>query len=449
MDKIGMVHFDASDAQLRAGFAWAKEQALVYAHGGEDAVGLWYEAALPGRDAFCIRDTAHQRAGAAVLGLAAHTRNMLEQFAQSISASRDYCMYWEIEKSGRPAPVDYKNDRDFWYNLPANFDMLCACYLEALWTGDESYRTNESLTAFYRQTLHEYIAAWDKDGDGFPEHYRKYGRRGIASYNEQGFKPFLAGDLIAAQWAAFEAGAALSADAEMAALYRERAKEIRAHYLREWYDTARERFFGAMKKKDKFFPDYYREGNFLPICFGIFEGTPHLQRELARVKANGADNVEAKSYFPQLYYENGLWQEGYHELCELCKADLPRREYPEISFAVAGAVVNQYMGIAVQKPGEIRTLFRSCNDDDWADLRDLPVLGGEIAVRHEGRTRTELTRIGGKAIRWKVCFQGDYKTILVNGERKESERGTDAAGGVFRCCTVEVHENEIITAQAE
>ena len=41
-----------------AGFAWAKEQALAYSHEG-DLVGEWYEAALPDRQAFCMRDVAH------------------------------------------------------------------------------------------------------------------------------------------------------------------------------------------------------------------------------------------------------------------------------------------------------------------------------------------------------------------------------------------------------
>lgn len=42
---------------------WAKEQALAYAF-EDDPVGLWYEAALPGREAFCMRDVSHQSMGA-------------------------------------------------------------------------------------------------------------------------------------------------------------------------------------------------------------------------------------------------------------------------------------------------------------------------------------------------------------------------------------------------
>lgn len=35
-------------------FDWAKNQSLAYAF-DDDPVGLWYEASLPGREAFCMR----------------------------------------------------------------------------------------------------------------------------------------------------------------------------------------------------------------------------------------------------------------------------------------------------------------------------------------------------------------------------------------------------------
>jgi hypothetical protein len=53
---------------------------------------------------------------------------MLRRFAASISASRDWCGFWEINKDGFPAPIDYRDDPHFWYCLPANFDVMAACY---------------------------------------------------------------------------------------------------------------------------------------------------------------------------------------------------------------------------------------------------------------------------------------------------------------------------------
>jgi hypothetical protein len=49
---------------------------------------------------------------------------MLRQFAQHISASKKWCSWWEITGDGNPAPVDYKSDQNFWYDLPANFDVV-------------------------------------------------------------------------------------------------------------------------------------------------------------------------------------------------------------------------------------------------------------------------------------------------------------------------------------
>src|ERR1700728_2477955 len=95
---ISNLQFESSDRELVRAFQWAKGQALEYAHGGTDPVGPWYEAALPGRDSFCMRDVSHQATGAEALGLYAQNRNMLERFAAAVSPARDWAGYWEIDK---------------------------------------------------------------------------------------------------------------------------------------------------------------------------------------------------------------------------------------------------------------------------------------------------------------------------------------------------------------
>lgn len=106
MGEKGRITFTTSEEFRNRGFAWAKEQALAYSH-EDNLVGKWYEAALPDRQAFCMRDVAHHAKGAAALGLREHTRNMLLRFAQSIAESRQFCGFWEIDKDYRPCPVDY------------------------------------------------------------------------------------------------------------------------------------------------------------------------------------------------------------------------------------------------------------------------------------------------------------------------------------------------------
>ena len=150
------VRFHSSDPELQAAWDWAKEKAISYVRQG-DPVGPWYEAALPGRDAFCMRDVAHMSTGAAVLGLDAQNKNMLKKFADNISASKDWCSFWEINSEYQPAPADYVDDKDFWYNLPANFDIMDACFRMYLWTGDQEYIKNRSFVQFYGKTLGDYI----------------------------------------------------------------------------------------------------------------------------------------------------------------------------------------------------------------------------------------------------------------------------------------------------
>ena len=411
-----MLSFTSSDPVLAAGFAWAKDMALSYARHGEDPVGLWYDAALPGREAFCIRDASHQRAGAAVLGLQGHTYNIFRKFAESIHGDRDYCMFWEIDKYDRPAPVDYASDRDFWYNLPANFDLIQACRAEALWTGDRRYLEEPCFKQLAALSFGEYIARWDRDGDGIPDHLPSDGRRGIASYNEAGKSPRVAGDMPGAMFAAYRAAG-----------LKEEARKLQQNYLNEWYDAKRGRFYGARDRRGRFVEKYCREGNFLPIYFGLLDGTPHLRGALEEVRSHGPANVEAKTYFPQLYYGRGFEADGLRELRELCNPRLKRREYPEVSFAIAGALVNQYLGLTVPEPGLLQTLS-GVPEGDSATAEGVPVLGTEVSPRQEGQRGTALKLEGGQAVRWRACFPGEYGTIHCNGESRPALHARDAAG---------------------
>lgn len=222
----GAITFISSDEQLNQGFQWAKEQALSYSHEG-DLVGDWYEAALPERNSFCIRDVAHHAVGAQMLGLEGHTKNMLLRFVQNIAKSRQYCTFWEIDKDYRPCPVDYASDDDFWYNIPANFELLDVCYRMYLMTGDTDYVQDEDFVRFYDWTIHQYAAWWDKDGDLLLE--RKYpgSRLGIPSYCED--KSFENAEALI-DLLAIEIRGYRSAEA----LYRARQDEASARLCEEW-----------------------------------------------------------------------------------------------------------------------------------------------------------------------------------------------------------------------
>jgi len=180
----------SSEPTLVEGWEWAIKQARSFVRSG-DPVGDWIEASLPGRDAFCMRDVAHQSAGAQILGLRPHVKNMLRRFAEHVSEARDWCSFWEITGDNLPAPQDYTNDTDFWYNLPANFDVLAACLRQYRWTGDPEYLHDPVFVQFYERTVNDYVQRWDSNGDGLLEHLPQYGRRGIASDLDFCAKPIL------------------------------------------------------------------------------------------------------------------------------------------------------------------------------------------------------------------------------------------------------------------
>ena len=137
--------FRTTDSSLQEAFDWAKNMALKYRGDSNDPAGPWYEAALPDRFAFCIRDVSHQAIGAEILGMSRENKNMIEKFIGNISESKDWCSFWEINKWNKPAPVDYKNDSAFWYNLNDNFELIYACNRLYRWTGDTSYIHNPNF----------------------------------------------------------------------------------------------------------------------------------------------------------------------------------------------------------------------------------------------------------------------------------------------------------------
>ena len=426
------IEFSCDDPLLEAGFAWAKAQALAYVR-RDGPIGPWYEAALPGRDAFCIRDAAHQRAGAAMLGLGDCTYNMFRRFAGSMHPDRDDCMYWEIDKTGGPAPVDYTNDRDFWYNLPASFDLLQACRQEYLWSGDERYIEDKSFLRFYETTRTRYIERWDRDGDGIPDHRPRDGRRGIASYNEAGISPRVSGDMLGAMFAAYRASG-----------QEERALALRERYLGEWYDAKRGRFYGAKDRRGRFVRKYCHEGHFLPVYFGLLDGTTHLRAALEEIRGHGPANVEGKTYFPAIYFGRGMEEEGLRELRELCSPKLRRREYPEVSFAAVSSIVQQYMGVTVIAPKVLRTCAPL---DTQAQVRQLPVFGERVTLRQDGQSASTLTPEEGAAFTWRACFMGGHAQLYVDGRARAARMFIDAAGRTGSYVDVEM-DGRAVTVSA-
>jgi hypothetical protein len=471
----GQIRLQSSDQRLVARFDWAKQQALAYVFTG-DPVGDWYEAALPGRNAFCMRDVSHQSIGAQVLGLAAFNRNMLQKFAASISESRGWCGFWEINKDDKPAPVDYRDDRDFWFNLPANFDVLNACYQAYQWTGDATYLNDPIFLNFYQRTLNDYIRQWDEDGNGIPEGSPAYGHRGIASYDEDSRIHIKIGsDLIAAEYAAYLAYAnilELRHDSAQAAALRAKAAALRQLFDKNWWNPQLRAFNSAILSDGTMY--FARTASSAPLWFGLILPGERLQKELklitnlnpsvASEPQGGRQNesvktvtepaqllavpgVEEMSYLPEVAYRYGKDERGYSALLALTDPALQRREYPEVSFSAIRAVVVGTMGMDPEASNRmVKTRSHLTADTRFAALENIPVFDNQISVTHTGLGESTFINQAGPSLEWKAAFPGAFGRLWVNGKSMAAQAEPDLAGNPESFVIVQVEQGHKVTA---
>jgi hypothetical protein len=419
---IGSIELSSDFARLVEGFAWAKRQALSYAYEG-DPVGKWFEAALPGREAFCMRDVSHQTTGALALGLNEHTHNMMQKFARGIAESRDWCSYWEINRYDEPAPVDYRSDEDFWYNLPANFDVIQAAYRAYEWTGDTTYLSHPDFDAFYRHSLTDYVAAWDEDGDGLLESPAENGTRGLATYWEgDGPRALTGADLVAAQYAANHAYARMLAVRGLpreAQPFAREAERLRRLFNHEWWDDGRGRFHTSIVEGGSFDTTYIPAMQIFPLYFGVVE--PRRAEQLLQDLRPGA-NVEENSYLAEVFYRHGLNEAAFEHLMAQMDPGLQRREYPENPFTAVGGTVRFLAGVnPVASEDLLETRPRLPARIAWLRLEGVPVFENQIAVHHDGNAQTRLANESGPALRWRAVFPGAHRWLRVDGARFEAQ----------------------------
>lgn len=416
----------SADSEIERDFSWAEEMAMRYVR-LVDPVGPWYEAALPGRRAFCMRDVAHQSTGAHVLGLAHVTKNMLLRFAENISLSRRWCSFWEITADNQPAAVDYRSDQDFWYNLPANFDILDCCQRQYEWAGDTEYLTHPALQNFYARTTEDYRKAWDRDGDGILEHSPGDGRRGIATYNEQVDEPLMGGDMVAAEYAGFRAAeqlALVTNQRDSASRYAALARSLRHIYNREWWDEESERFYSFIDSHGAWVTNYGYIANILPLYFNIVDSGRKTQAALRPVIQHRDHNVEDLTYLVDVLYRYDRPDLGY----EVWRS-FPRRErcdYPEVSFCMSGAIVTGMAGVRPKfSRTTIDTKSRLMAHQQWIEVSGIPVFDGTLDVTHIGTSETRITNRTGRTIIWKAIFASGNRLAvgnrLVLGHHRENE----------------------------
>ena len=422
---------ESSDAQLVRAFDWAKRQARAYAREG-DPVGAWYEGSEPGRESFCMRDISHQVMGGHALGLVRHNRNMLHRFAENISESRDWCSYWEMTRMNKPLRVDYENDAQFWYCLPANFDVLAACYRMYLWSGDPAYIEDPVFLNFYHRTVVDYVRRWALGLDQVMQRPRLLNvrgifdpndkfqpNRGIPGYDEQTKGYVLSAEVLATQYAAYLAYAYIQemrGDLELAQGYRQKAADVRGLVNTAWWNAKENCFYARVDQDHKM----DGRGADALLYHGLVDDGPKLAAAL-KDSARGRNNAE-------ILYKYGEADEAYSRMMDAAFSPGSRREYPETSYSWVGALVNGTMGINVEVPAPrqawtegywvdkvVRTLSGLGTKIEWAEIRGLPVGANEITVRHDGTGKTRMVNDQGPAFIWQATFAGSHETLLVDG----------------------------------
>ncbi|HEY1964677.1 MAG TPA: hypothetical protein VGG59_07095 [Acidobacteriaceae bacterium] len=434
--------FTSSNASLQQSFDWAKQQALTYARPAAGVMGPWYEAALAGRNAFCMRDVSHQTEGAAALGLHAANRNMLRLFAQSIAKSRDWAAYWEIDGEGHPSSADYVSDTDFWFNLPANFDVLDAATRMWRWTGDDSYCNDPAFQHFFRVTMTDYMRIWQLTPDTILNRPRianqrqAQGRfvhsRGIPSYTE-GSKDFIFGtDLLASEYRAirsFQEIASTNADRKLAQQMQPTADAIQDLLERVAWSKTQQHYLGTIRKD----LSGSGSGDGLVLYFRASKDPAHLRGALDYVSSPNYwkhVNIEEETYLPLTLFRYGRAGAGYQILRDLSSPQKDRREYPEVSYAVIAALVSGVMGLEPRHSGEpfdVRTLSL-LPATDRATLSGVAIGGNHLEITHIGQSQTRLKNNAGPALRWRAAFISRVDHLRVNAKLVVARQATLASG---------------------
>jgi len=457
------VSFQSSDSALTKAFIWAKTTALSYKGNPNDPVGPWYEAALPGRHAFCIRDVCHQCIGAEILGLGRENKNMLHKFVVNISKSRDWCSYWEINKWDKPAPVDYKNDSAFWYNLDANFDLIYASWRLYLWTGDKTYITNHVFTKFFEKSLNEYINRWRLNVDSLitrpsmpnePISYDKNDKndlyhvsRGLPSYIENVPDLKMSLDLVAAIYQGLASYSSIlkeNGNINRSKYYAQKANKYKLLLNSQWWDAASQNFH-AFYTDDKTFGNSTGRGDVFLLWFDAINDSSKKVAAIRDIFSRSM-RMETMSYLPYLLSLNGYSKQAYKYILYLSNPSTKRREYPEVSYGVIEGIIQGLMGIDADAPmGLISTLYRGEGEAELK-VNNLPILNSIVNVHHFGHLKTVFQNKGNDNLYWKAEFLGKYDSLSLNGKKIKAKTGKDLNGNSYSFIKVLIHPGQKMEA---
>ncbi|MNZ94242.1 hypothetical protein D3C78_1133440 [compost metagenome] len=255
--------------------------------------------------------------------------------------------------------------------------------------------------------------------------------------------------MLAAQYAAFGSYSrflAISGKAALAELYKNKAKEVRKLYNRDWWNEENGRFNGALMQDRRGYPGFYNSATYLPFYFDLVEPGDRKKRALRDVVLHGGSNVEEKSHLAEIFYKHGLNREAYSALLEMIDPHLKRREYPEVSYSVIGAMFTGAFGLSTDAHRQsLVTMSRLTDSIEWIEAKNIPVMSGQIDIAHTNGRESTLTNGTGCTIRWEARFSGTHKKLYVNGTDTPASIGSDGNGEFVSTAVVELNPGDRAT----
>ncbi|MFI0923998.1 hypothetical protein ACH4TP_08725 [Streptomyces sp. NPDC021012] len=461
----------SSDPEVAAMFDWAKGKAGSWVHlpgtrgpldaderqTGGTGTGVYapsYWAGYANRSGYYSRDTAHQLAGAGVLGLHAENREMLRAFAASATAGHAYYPVWALNFDNRtPLSIDYRGPSLFVREVPAPFELVQKAEEAYRWSGDPAYLDDPALWAFYRHTTEEFVTLHDGQKDNGPVKVAEGTGRGIfqgtASYDEQSDEPLTeAGDAIASQYQAYRAMAALArakGDRVTADLFGRRARDLKRYFNSTWSGTGSGADMVRGYTTDGHaLTGWGKENSWFMPMKGIID--PGARREAyldyidAQAEGDGRpDNIEALTYLPDTFFAGNRpdtawkWMRRVYaqkDVQHVNSRQGTNGDYPEVSFTLVAQTVQGLMGVTPDAPARtLTTQPRLPSGMDWLSVEDLRVGDSAFTLRHDTDRRSTLTHTTGTAAyTWEARFPGAHAAVAVDGVRRPAR--TEVVDGV-------------------
>jgi hypothetical protein len=246
----------------------------------------------------------------------------------------------------------------------------------------------------------------------------------------------------------------------VAQTYLKKAADVKALVNGTWWDEKSKQFYSVLDK------DHRLQGRAGPqlLYRDVADDGPKAQSALdtllAEIKKNPSSSVEGESHQPEILYRYGVPDIAYAQLLDLAREDRERREYPEVSYSVIGAMVTGLMGVNVEasSPSDsavqggyvevvVKTLSGLTAQTAWAELRNLPLRSNEISVRHDGARKTVFTNLRGPSLIWQATFPGSFETLLVNGKRMRARTEKTRLGQAVSWVRVPVGPSNAVSVE--